>query len=143
MQQHKESEEAKYYHFLKDMPFQFDFTRKIFQDLEKYEQGRDTQSRNTILESIREIFTKDNYTIEEKEHLFELLSECLERDKIEEQKHIVCRDWAREMFKNTVVTDPFKQLRLKQLEQKILKNKKDMGQFLEMYQQYLKLREEK
>lgn len=143
LQQHKESEEAKYYHFLKDMPFQFDFTRKIFQDLEKYEQGRDTQSRNTILESIREIFTKDNYTIEEKEHLFELLSECLERDKIEEQKHIVCRDWAREMFKNTVVTDPFKQLRLKQLEQKILKNKKDMGQFLEMYQQYLKLREEK
>ena len=62
---------------------------------------------------------------------------------VEEQKIIVCRDWARETFKNTMATNPFKQLQLKQLEQKMLKNKKDMGQFLEMYQQYLKLREEK
>lgn len=39
-------------------------------------------------------------------------------------KIIVCRDWARETFKNTVTTNPFKQLQLKQLEQKILKIKR-------------------
>jgi len=143
LQEHRKIEEAKYYHFLKTMPFQFDFTRKIFQDLSKYEKDKEGQSRNNILERIREIFQKENYNSEEKEHLFELLSECLEKEKIEEQKIIVCRDWARETFKNTVASNPFKQLQLKQLEQKILKNKKDIGQFLEMYQQYLKLREEK
>lgn len=143
LQQHREMKDAKYYHFLKEMPFQFDFTRKIFQDLSQYEKDKEEKSRNTMIESIREMFQKENYNTEEKEYLFALLSECLEEEKIEEQKIIVCRDWARETFKNTVTTNPFKQLQLKQLEQKILKNKKDIGQFLEMYQQYLKLREEK
>lgn len=143
LQQHKEAKDAKYYQFLKEMPFQFDFTRKIFQDLSEYEKDKEEKSRNTMIESIREMFQKENYNTEEKEHLFALLSECLEQEKIEEQKIIVCRDWARETFKNTVTTNPFKQLQLKQLEQKILKNKKDIGQFLEMYQRYLKLREEK
>lgn len=143
LQQHRKAEDAKYYHFLKEMPFQFDFTRKIFQDLSQYEKDREEQSRNTMIESIREMFQKESYNTEEKEYLVALLSECLEQEKIEEQKIIVCRDWARETFKNTMVTNPFKQLQLKQLEQKILKNKKDMGKFLEMYQQYLKLREEK
>ncbi len=143
LQQHKEATDAKYYHFLKEMPFQSEFTRKIFQDLSQYEKDKEEQSRNTMIENIREMFQKENYNTEEKEYLFALLSECLEQEKIEEQKIIVCRDWARETFKNTMTTNPFKQLQLKQLEQKMLKNKKDMGQFLEMYQQYLKLREEK
>src|SRR3712207_6940099 len=87
------------------MPFQFDFTRKIFQDLSQYEKDREEQSRNTMIESIREMFQKESYNTEEKEYLVALLSECLEQEKIEEQKIIVCRDWARETFKNTMVTN--------------------------------------
>lgn len=86
LQQHREMKDAKYYHFLKEMPFQFDFTRKIFQDLSQYEKDKEEKSRNTMIESIREMFQKENYNTEEKEYLFALLSECLEEEKIEEQK---------------------------------------------------------
>lgn len=147
LQQSTSWEEAKYYQFLKKMSYEHSLSQKMFQYLGSLE-------KEEIQKEKKEFFSLGDLKIllqEEQEHLnslekdllFDLLTKCLEREKIEQQKAVVCRSWAREVFKQTGRIPSIKKIQLKKMENKILKDRFEIESFLEKYRLYLEFREER
>lgn len=139
---------AKYYQFLKRMSYEHPLTKKVFEYLEKLETlGVEENSKEefSIMLGVKLLLQEEeeNLSLIEKDLLFDLLTKCLERKSIEKQRDIVCRSWAREVFKQTGKVSSLKKIQLKKMEKKILKDKFEIGSFLEKYRAYLDFREEK
>lgn len=140
--QHSSSwETAKYYQFLKTMLYQHPLSQKVFVYLKNLEE----EGQAFTVLKLRQLLEEENQILlsQEKDFLFELLTKCLEREAIEEQRSVVFRSWARQVFRQKDEVSFKKTIQLKKIEQSILRSRFEIETFLEKYQIYLELREGK
>lgn len=148
LQHSKSWAEAKYYQFLKGMSYEHPLSKKIFEYLGKLDllvAEKNLEEDFSVMTELK-VFLKEkeeDLSVTEKDLLFDLLTKCLERKTIEKQRDIVCRSWAREVFKQTGKVFSSKKIQLKKMENKILKDRFEIGDFLEKYRSYLECRGEK
>ena len=97
-----------------------EFEERVFIALTKI------MKKNGYKKNIKACIFYQSYNIQlyEKDLFFDLLTKCLEKEKIEKQRDVVCRSWAREIFKRTGRVSAHKKIQLKKMENEFEYNQK-------------------